>query len=80
MNMMVTEIAVPMVTGIPEKIIDISLVTSLLVFGLRVFAKELKALLNDYFQILEVTARWWIYIMSLFRNGGAGVVTAPIAE
>ena len=50
------------VAGIPEKIIDLSLVTSLAVFGIRVFAKEVKAVLGDIFQVFEFVLRWWIMI------------------
>ena len=35
--------------NIPEKIISMSLITSLAVFGIRVLAKELGAVLRDWF-------------------------------
>jgi hypothetical protein len=58
-----------MVMGnIPEKIIDMSLVTSLLVFGVRVLVKESRAILGDLFQLCEFTIRWWIYIRGVEQD------------
>jgi hypothetical protein len=70
--MTVTEIAVPMVTGISGTIREVTLTTSLGLFGLKLFAKELKPLLRECFQIVEFTMRWWIFI----RSG----LTAPTPE
>src|SRR5579863_10319254 len=61
--------------NVPEKIMDTSLVISLVAFGVRILAKETKAVLGDLFQMLEFTIRWWIYIRSIAKS----VVTAPVA-
>ena len=61
--------------AVPQTIIDTSLTTSLLVFGIRVLVKELTAVLRDLFQIVEFTIRQWIYIRGVVK----GLTTTPAA-
>jgi hypothetical protein len=65
---------------VPERIISISLLISLLVFGLRVLANEVKAVLGDWFKIVEFTIRWWIFICEMFEPRVTWSIAPPRAE
>ncbi len=68
--------------GVPETIIDMSLITSLFVFGIRVLIKEVKAVLGDMFQIFEFILQWWILIREqlTWETPQAIAVTKQLSE
>jgi hypothetical protein len=49
-------------TSIEQTVIDTSIVISLVMFTIRVFLKEARGVISDFFQMLEVFIRWWILI------------------
>jgi len=61
----------------PTTIIDISLVISLLVFGLRVLVKEAKAVLGDLFQLIVFALRWCIHIRRIVKEGATMPALMP---
>lgn len=50
---------------VSERIVETSLIISLLVFGLRVLLKEARSVFGDAFELIEFAIRWWIYIKGL---------------
>jgi hypothetical protein len=50
-----------------------------LVFVIRIFAKELKVVLGDLFQIVEFVIRWWIFTRRLWTQPPTVIAAGPIA-